>query len=96
MSKTITATTAAKNFREVLNAVEREGATFRVERHGRPVAEIGPTVDGGVHSRWGEVQAALRAGPRSDPAFAADMAALRDSIGHLPPDPWAPSSTPRS
>lgn len=96
MPRTITATTAARTFRAVLNAVEHEGATFRIERHGRLVAEIGPTAGGASGSRWGEVQAALRTGPQPDDAFEAGLVALRQSVGHLPADPWARSSTPRS
>ena len=41
--RTISATTAVKRFREVLNDVEYRRETFEVERHGRPVARIGPT-----------------------------------------------------
>lgn len=96
MPETITATTAARNFRELLDAIEHRGETFRVKRFGRPVAELGPTRSGGARTRWRDVLAALREGPRPDADFAADLAAIRASVGHLPPDPWAPSSTPRS
>lgn len=96
MPRIITATSAAKNFREVLNAVEHDGEAFRVERHGRAVAEIGPTSGGGSPSRWGDVKDALLSGPQPDAAFEADLMALRQTVGTLPQDPWAPSSTPQS
>jgi prevent-host-death family protein len=96
MSKTISATTAARKFREVLDAVEHAGEVFRIERHGRPVAEIGPARPRGNRSLWGDVVEALRNGPTPDPEFAADMAVIRAAAGDLPTDPWARSSTPRS
>jgi hypothetical protein len=37
MPRTISATMAAREFREVLDAVEHAGETFRIERHGSPV-----------------------------------------------------------
>lgn len=90
MRRNITATAAAKHFREVLDAVEHRGDTFQVERHGRPVATIGPA-EGGVGRRvsWAEARAALLAGPRPDDDFASDLAEVRLQVGVLPPDPWA-------
>ena len=38
----IAATDAAKNFGELVDRVREEGATYVIERHGRPVAQIGP------------------------------------------------------
>ena len=96
MPKTISATTAARNFREVLDAVEHSGEIFRVERHGRAVAEIGPARPHGSRSLWGDVVRALCDGPSPDPEFAADVAAIRAAAGQLPTDPWARSSTLRS
>jgi antitoxin (DNA-binding transcriptional repressor) of toxin-antitoxin stability system len=96
MPKTITATTAAKRLREVLNAVEQRGETFRIERHGKPIAEIGPTATSRHFSRWADVLATLQTGPQPDDGFAADLASIRQSAGAVPGDPWAQSSTPRS
>jgi antitoxin (DNA-binding transcriptional repressor) of toxin-antitoxin stability system len=96
MPKTISATTAARKFREVLDAVEHTGEVFRIERHGRSIAEIGPTRTPRVRSTWGNVVQALRDGPQPDPDFAADVAFIRAAAGDLPTDPWARSSTPRS
>jgi prevent-host-death family protein len=38
----VTATEAARRFSDVLDAVERRGETFVIERRGRAVASIGP------------------------------------------------------
>ena len=95
MLRTITATIAAKRLREVLNAVEHAGETFRIERHGKAIAEIRPTAATRQHSRWGDVLATLHAGPQPDAGFAADLESIRKSAGATPVDPWELSSTPR-
>jgi prevent-host-death family protein len=41
-AKRIAATTAAKNFGTLVDRVRDHGTTYLVERHGRPVAQIGP------------------------------------------------------
>jgi prevent-host-death family protein len=41
-SESIAATDAAKNFGDLVDRVREEGATYIIERHGRPVAQIGP------------------------------------------------------
>jgi prevent-host-death family protein len=38
----IAATDAVKNFGELVDRVREEGVTYVIERHGRPVAQIGP------------------------------------------------------
>ena len=38
----IAATDAAKNFGELVDRVRELGVTYMIERHGRPVARIGP------------------------------------------------------
>ncbi|HMB80455.1 MAG TPA: type II toxin-antitoxin system Phd/YefM family antitoxin [Vicinamibacterales bacterium] len=38
----IAATDAAKNFGHLVDRVRESGATYVIERHGRPVAQIGP------------------------------------------------------
>ncbi len=38
----VAATDAAKNFGRLVDRVRQEGATYVIERHGRPVAQIGP------------------------------------------------------
>jgi antitoxin (DNA-binding transcriptional repressor) of toxin-antitoxin stability system len=94
VARTISATTAAKRFREVLNDVEYRRETFEVERHGRPVARIGPTEQGaGRQVSWKDALALLRAGPVPDADFATDLEQVRRDVEGLPEDPWAPSST---
>ena len=41
--KEVSATEAARRFSEMLDAVEHDGETFVVLRHGKAVARIGPT-----------------------------------------------------
>jgi antitoxin (DNA-binding transcriptional repressor) of toxin-antitoxin stability system len=97
VTRTITATTAAKRFREVLNDVEHRGETFEVERHGRPVARIGPTEQtASSRVRWKDALALLTAGPMPDADFVADLDDVRRKIGTLPEDPWVRSSTAAS
>lgn len=43
MTKTISAYEARKSFGELLNLVAYSGTTFVVEKHGVPLAELGPT-----------------------------------------------------
>ena len=45
-------------------------------RHGRPLREA---------------LEILASAPAPDPAFGDDLRAVRDSVGSIPPDPWAPS-----
>ena len=42
VSDPVAATDAAKNFGRLVDRVREEGATYVIERHGRPVAQIGP------------------------------------------------------
>ena len=41
-SESVAATDAAKNFGRLVDRVREEGATYTIERHGRPIAQIGP------------------------------------------------------
>src|ERR1700704_860909 len=41
-AESIAATDAAKNFGRLVDRVREEGATYTIERHGRPIARIGP------------------------------------------------------
>jgi len=41
-AKRLPATTAAKNFGTIVDRVRDDGVTYVIERHGRPVAQIGP------------------------------------------------------
>jgi antitoxin (DNA-binding transcriptional repressor) of toxin-antitoxin stability system len=94
--RVVSATDAAKGFRELLDAVEHRGESFRIERHGRSVALVSP--DQGLRRgpTWAQALAMLVEGPRADPEFADDMEAVRRSMGPMPSDPWESSSTPLS
>ena len=94
MARTISATTAAKRFREVLNDVEHRGETFEVERHGRAIARISPTKHAAARRvAWKDALALLNAGPLPDTEFATDVDEIRRQVQRLPEDPWARSST---
>jgi prevent-host-death family protein len=71
----VTATEAARNFSDLLDAVEHRGEHYTVVRRGRPVARLQPV----PHGAGADVKAALRA-HRPDRAWAADLAELRDVI----------------
>ena len=73
-----------------MNDVQHRGETFEVERHGRPVARIGPT-EQAAHRRvsWKKALALLNAGPSADADFATDLQELRQQVELPPEDPWA-------
>jgi prevent-host-death family protein len=80
--KQLSATDAARRFSDVLDSVETDRESFIVVRHGRAVATIGPATAGTGRA----LKDALRS-HRPDPAWAAELRELRDSIGP-PADPW--------
>jgi prevent-host-death family protein len=61
----IAATDAAKNFGELVDRVREEGATYVIERHGRPVAQIGP-VETEERKTLRDLIEALQAAPKLD------------------------------
>jgi prevent-host-death family protein len=63
--KRIPATTAAKNFGTLVDRVRDHGTTFIVERHGRPVAQIGP-VDATPKGTLKSLATYIRQAPRID------------------------------
>jgi prevent-host-death family protein len=73
--KSVTATQAARQFSDVLDAVEREGETFLIVRRGRAVARLGPAVGG----RGRDVKALLRSAP-SDAAWIEDLREMRAAL----------------
>jgi prevent-host-death family protein len=81
--KRLTATEAARQFSEMLDAVEGAGETFVVVRNGRPVAQVGPAAAAGGAA----VKAALRANPR-DPKWAEELRELRAGLG-VEERPWS-------
>ncbi len=82
--KRITATEAARQFADVLDAVEQAGETFIVERRGRTVAKISPARTGNGR----EIIELLSRAPRDDSALEEIMAvrALLDDRLHDWPD----------
>ena len=68
----VSATDAARNFSDILDAVEHRGERFTVVRRGKVVARIEPVATG----KGREVKAMLRR-HRSDVTFARDVAAVR-------------------
>jgi len=78
----LTATDAARGFADLLDAVERDGESFVVVRHGREVATISPAA-----TAAGKRLKGLLAEHRADPDWADDLRALRDAVGS-PPNRW--------
>jgi prevent-host-death family protein len=73
--KNVSATEAARNFADVLDAVESRGETFVVVRRGRAVARIGPAGAG----RGAAVKELLRAAP-DDPAWVGEVERIRAAL----------------
>lgn len=61
----ITATEAAKNFGQLVDRVREDGATYVIERHGRPVAQIGP-VEAAAPKTLRDLAEAIRTAPKLD------------------------------
>lgn len=92
VTKTISATKAARELSDLLDRVEHAGEEFVIERHGRVIATLGPAVRPRLgRVTLGELKAALAAGPRPDPGFAADLEEIRRRQPRLPPSPWESS-----
>jgi prevent-host-death family protein len=64
-AESIAATDAAKNFGQLVDRVREEGATYVIERHGRPVAQIGP-VDAEQPKTLRNLIEAIEAAPKLD------------------------------
>jgi prevent-host-death family protein len=62
-SRTVPATTAAKNFGALVDRVRETGVAYVIERKGRPIAEIGPVTERrctvGDLAGWLEAHAAV-------------------------------------
>ena len=80
--KQLSATDVSRRFSEVLDDVERDGESYVVVRHGRPVATIGPA-SGGTGKALKE---ALR-DHEADGAWAGELRELRESMEPVT-DPW--------
>lgn len=79
--KEVSATEAARNFSDILDAVEHDGESYTVIRRGNAVAVIGPTRTGSGRA----LKKALRSA-EPDPDFAADIVELRALL--TDDDPW--------
>lgn len=71
----ITATEAARNFADLLDAIEHRGEHFTILRRGRAIAQLEPAGRG----RGAEVKALLRR-HRPDPAWSDDIDSVRALI----------------
>jgi prevent-host-death family protein len=88
-SRRIPATTAAKNFGTLVDRVRDHGTIFIVERHGRPVAQIGP-VDAPPRSTLADL-ATLFARPSGLPGEyvrAVERFVRQVNKPRVPPNPW--------
>jgi prevent-host-death family protein len=94
--KRITATTASRDFSDILDRVEHAGEEFVVERHGRAVARLGPTASTPKRITIGEFVRSIESVPKPDESFIADVAEIRRRQPRLPKNPWPFSSTRRS
>jgi prevent-host-death family protein len=73
--KDISATEAARNFSDLLDAVEHGRESFRVTRGGRAVARIAP-----VEAASGRAVKDLLGRRAPEPGWAADLAELRSML----------------
>ena len=71
----VSATDAARNFADLLDAVEHRGERITIVRRGRAVAQIEPVVSG----RGDDVKSMLRR-HRPDPGWRSELAAVRDLV----------------
>lgn len=71
----VTATEAARNFADLLDAVEHRGAHFTVVRRGKPIAQLEPVTLG----LGAEAKALLRRHPR-DAQWTDELSVLRGLI----------------
>lgn len=71
----VSATDAARNFSDILDAVEHRGEHYTIMRRGKVVAQLDPVQTG----RGAEVKALLRR-HRLDPGFAADVESARELL----------------
>lgn len=71
----VSATDAARNFSDLLDAVEHRGEHFTIVRRGKIVAQLDPVQAG----KGTEVKALLQR-HRRDPAFARDVTSARELL----------------
>ena len=85
----VSATEAAKNFGELVNRVRETGATYVVERGGRPVVQVAPVASARctVADLVGLLQSEARADRELLTAIARGVKAANRP--RVPEDPWA-------
>lgn len=71
----VTATDAARNFADLLDAIEHRGEHFTIVRRGKAIAHLEPINRG----RGADVKALLRR-HRPDASWAKDLSEIRDLI----------------
>lgn len=94
--KRITATTASREFSDILDRVEHSGEEFVVERRGRAVARLVPTASTPKRITIGDFVRSIESVPKPDESFIADIADIHRRQPRLPKNPWPSSSTRRS
>jgi prevent-host-death family protein len=88
-TESVAATEAAKNFGRLVDRVRENGTTYIVERHGRPIAQIGPVAP--VRSRTlRDLAIAMRGAPTLDEET---LGYIEDGVKRLnrpevPENPW--------
>lgn len=88
-SESIAATDAAKNFGGLVDRVREEGATYLIERHGRPVAQIGPVAAEKPRTLRGLVEF-MRTAPKLDEETLryVEEGIAASNRPEVPPNPW--------
>jgi antitoxin (DNA-binding transcriptional repressor) of toxin-antitoxin stability system len=71
----VSATDAARNFADLLDAIEHRGEHFTIVRRGKAIAHLEPASLG----RGADVKALLRR-HRTDPAWTSDLHAMRELV----------------
>jgi antitoxin (DNA-binding transcriptional repressor) of toxin-antitoxin stability system len=71
----VSATDTARNFSDILDAVEHRGERFTIVRRGKIIAQIDPVRAG----KGADIKALLRRCPRN-PDLARDIASVRDLL----------------
>lgn len=83
----ITATDAARAFRDLLDRVEQAGESFRITRHGRAIAELSPTGTGSVAALHEFLQQHHARYPEPDDSWWGDISWVRERRSPIE-DPW--------
>jgi antitoxin (DNA-binding transcriptional repressor) of toxin-antitoxin stability system len=86
VERTISATRAARMFSDLLNRVRYRSETFIIERGGMPVGRLTPA--GASRCTVAELATHLRDGPKPDPGYWKELAAITRRQPKLPKSPW--------